>query len=83
MDRLVTEQRGVQDPEGKLAIWLEIERLYLDQVWDMFIPTGAIERTLWHNYMINFRPHGIASDFSCYGDAKARSVWLDEGAPTT
>lgn len=83
MDRLVVAQRQEQDPEGKLELWRQIEARYLDQVWDIFWPTAAIQRTVWHNYLANFRPHGIANDFSCYGDGKARSVWLAEGAPTT
>jgi hypothetical protein len=30
--------------------------------------------------MVNFRPHGIGA-WTCYANAQARAVWLDEGAP--
>jgi hypothetical protein len=40
-----------------------------------------MQRIFYHNYIVNIRPHGIASTLSCYGDGKARAIWLDEGAP--
>ncbi len=83
MDRLVTAQRQETNEEAKLQIWKDIETRIFDQVWEVFFPGTGMNRIFWHNYMINFRPASVASVFSCYGDAKARSVWLDEGAPTT
>ena len=83
MDRLVTAQRQETNEEAKLQIWKDIETRIFDQVWEVFFPGAGLNRIFWHNYMINFRPASVASVFSCYGDAKARSVWLDEGAPTT
>ncbi len=83
MDRLVTAQRQETNEEAKLEIWRDIEERIFDQVWEVFFPGVGMNRIFWHNYMINFRPSSVASVFSCYGDAKARHVWLDEGAPTT
>ena len=83
MDDLVSKQRAEQNPEAQVELWKQIEERIFDQVWEVFMPGVAINRTFWHNYMINFRPHGIASVLSCYGDGKARSIWLDEGAPNT
>ncbi|MEZ4503886.1 MAG: ABC transporter substrate-binding protein [Dehalococcoidia bacterium] len=83
MDDLVTKQRAEQNPEAQTELWRQIEDRIFDQVWEVFFPGTAINRIFWHNYMVNFRPHGIASVLSCYGDGKARSIWLDEGAPNT
>jgi len=82
MDRLVTAQRGEADPDAQRELWREIEARILDQVWEVFFPTGIYGRGFWHNYMVNYRPHGIGS-YVCYGNAQARAVWLDEGAPGT
>ena len=83
MDRLVTAQRQESNEEAKVEIWREIETRIFDQVWEVFFPGTANRRTFWHNYLINLRPASVSATFSCYGDGKARSVWLDEGAPTT
>jgi peptide/nickel transport system substrate-binding protein len=80
MDRLVTAQRAELVPEAQKELWHQIEARIFDQVWDVFVPRGQISRGFWHNYMINYRPHGIGS-YVCYGNAQARSAWLDEGAP--
>ena len=83
MDRLVVAQRQEPNEEGKIELWREIEARIFDQVWEVFFPGASIRRTFWHNYLINLRPASVSATFSCYGDGKARNVWLDEGAPTT
>ena len=55
----------------------------LDQVWSVYYPTAVFQRAFYHNYVINMRPHAVSSTLSCYGDGKARAIWLDEGAPQT
>jgi ABC-type transport system substrate-binding protein len=82
MDRLVVAQRKEQKLEAKKELWLQIEARIYDQVWNRFFPTSGIARTFWHNYVINVRPHGISGTLSCYGDGKARALWLDKGAPS-
>jgi peptide/nickel transport system substrate-binding protein len=81
MDRLVTAQRREQNPERQKELWLQAEARILDQVWGVYHPTSGYQRIFFHNYLINVRPHGIASTLSCYGDGKARATWLDAGAP--
>jgi ABC-type transport system substrate-binding protein len=80
MDRLVVAQRREQDKERQKALWKDIEARILDQLWNVFFPTSVFSRGFWHNYMVNYRPHGIGS-YVCYGNAMARAVWLDAGAP--
>jgi ABC-type transport system substrate-binding protein len=81
MDRLVTAQRREQNPERQKELWKQAEARMLDQVWSVYFPSAAYQRIFFHNYVINMRPHGIASTLSCYGDGKARAIWLDAGAP--
>ena len=81
MDKLVTDQRREQNPERQRELWLKAEERMLDQVWSVYYPIAAFQRIFYKNYVINMRPHGIASTLNCYGDAKARSIWLDEGSP--
>jgi len=81
MDRLVEAQRKEQDPEAQKEIWLDIWNRELDIVYDVFLPlSGGNGGSFWHNYVINWRPHGIGSS-TCYGNGQIRAVWLDEGAP--
>ncbi len=82
MDRLLEQQRAEPDPEAQLDLWRQIDEMVLDQVWDVFFPKdNTFRRELWHNYMVNFRPHGL-STYTCYANGQARAVWLDEGAPS-
>jgi hypothetical protein len=82
MDKLVTDQRREQNPERQREIWLKAEERMLDQVWSIYHPAAAFQRSFFHNYVINIRPHGIGAALNCYADGKARSIWLDAGAPT-
>ncbi len=81
MDRLVTAQRRETNPERQKELWQQAEDRIFDQVWQVYWCREAFQRTLWHNYVINIRPHGISGALNCYGDGKARSIWLDAGAP--
>jgi hypothetical protein len=80
MDRLLLAQRREKNPEAQKDLWKQIETRYFDEVWQVWFPIGVVARGFWHNYMLNFRPHGIGS-YTCYANAQARAVWLDEGAP--
>ena len=78
MDTLLERQRAATDLEEKKALWQQVwDRLH-DQVWDVFYPVG-LGRTAWHNYTLNYRPHGLMSGFVCYTSDQARAIWLDEG----
>jgi len=80
MDRLLKAQRGEIDPDAQKELWHQIEDRVFDQVWDVFFPETVFRRELFHNYMVNYRVHGIGN-FTCYANGQIRSVWLDEGAP--
>ena len=79
MDKLVVAQRGEANPEAQREIWTQIEARILDQVTTVFFPEIVFGRELFHNGMINYRRHGIGN-MTCYGNAQARAIWLDEGA---
>ncbi|PKN81164.1 MAG: hypothetical protein CVU47_07795 [Chloroflexi bacterium HGW-Chloroflexi-9] len=76
MDKLVSDQRVEADPVKKMELWREIEAKIYDQVWDVFTPTNFQRRGLFHNYVINFRQHGLGA-LTTYCTAQLRAVWLD------
>ncbi len=80
MDDLLVAQRREKNAEAQKEIWKKIEKRYFDEVWQVWYPINVLTRSFFHNYMINYRPHGIGS-YTCYANAQARAVWLDEGAP--
>ncbi|MEZ4501297.1 MAG: ABC transporter substrate-binding protein [Dehalococcoidia bacterium] len=81
MDSLVEQQRGEQNVEAQKEIWKKIWDRELDIVYDVFLPlSGGFGGSFFHNYVVNFRNHGIGSAV-CYANSQIRSVWLDEGAP--
>ncbi len=82
LDRMIEAQRGEPDEEARKDLWRQIWDRDLDQVYDVYLPYNAESRGIWHNYMLNYRPHGIGG-YSCYANGQARAVWLDEGAPGT
>ena len=83
MDRLLVAQRAESAPEAQRELWLQIEQRIFDQVWNVFFPAQMYVRDLWHNYVLNYRPHGISrSGMTCYLNGQARAMWVDEGAPT-
>ncbi len=81
MDRMLIAQRGETNPDAQKEIWQDIEDRIFDQVWDVFFPETAFRREIFHNYMVNYRVHGVGN-YTCYANAQARAVWLEEGAPS-
>lgn len=81
LDALIEAQRREPDDDARRDLWKQIWDIDLEQVYYMYLPENAARHSMWHNYMLNFRPHGLGG-FTCYGNGIARSVWLDEGAPT-
>ena len=51
-----------------------------DQVWDLWWPE-AHARSAWHNWVLNYRPHGLMENWVCYANQNITNMWLDEGAP--
>ncbi len=80
MDALLVAQRREKNPEAQKEIWKKIEKRYFDEVWQVWFPINVVARAFYHNYLVNFRPHGIGA-WTCYANAQARGIWLDEGAP--
>lgn len=80
LDQMIEAQRREPDEEARQDLWRQIWDRDLDQVYYMYLPENAARLSMWHNYLLNYRPHGLGG-FTCYGNGIARSVWLDEGAP--
>ena len=78
LDELLVGQRRETDLEAKKGIWRQVWEVIHDQVWDFWWPVGFAD-TAWHNWMINFRPHGWMGSWSCYASDQFRASWLDEG----
>ena len=78
LDELLVAQRREADPAAKKEIWQQVWDAIHDQVWDFWWPEGFAE-SAWHNYVLNFRPHGWMGSASCYTSNQFRSSWLDEG----
>jgi len=78
MDALLDEQRAESDPEARLEIWNKMFTIIHDQVWNFWWPE-SLTRTAFHNYVLNYRRHGITGTWGCYNADTIRSVWLDEG----
>ena len=78
MDALLDQQRAEADPEARKEIWFKMWDIIHDQVWNFWWPEG-LSRTAFHNYVLNYRRHGITGSWSCYNSDTFRSVWLDEG----
>ena len=80
MDKLLEGQRAETDPEAKKELWQQVWDMIHDQVWDVWYPVG-LSRTAWHNYVLNYRPHGLMGGFVCYTSSNVKTMWFDEGSP--
>jgi ABC-type transport system substrate-binding protein len=80
LDALLVAQRAEVDPEAKKQIWQQVWDRIHDQVYDFWWPE-ADGRRGWHNYMLNYRGHGLMGTYVCYVSGQARAIWLDEGTP--
>jgi len=80
LDDLLVKQRVEADPTAQRAVWQQIWDRIHDQVYQAWFPVG-FQRTVWHNYLLNYRTHGLIGGYNCYNSDVARSMWLDDGAP--
>ncbi len=78
LNALLEKQRAETDLEAKKETWQQVWDIIHDQVWNFWWPE-RLTRTAWHNYVLNYRRHGITGSWSCYNSDTIRSVWLDEG----
>ncbi len=79
LDALLAKQRAESNPAAQKEIWNQISTMIHDKVYQAWWPV-ALQRNAFHNYVLNYRAHGLAGPWTCYGNDQARSVWLDEGA---
>jgi hypothetical protein len=49
-------------------------------VYQAWFPEPLV-RVAWHNYVMNYRWHGLMGSYVCYTSDQARTIWLDDGAP--
>lgn len=80
LDKMLVAQRVETDEAAKKDIWLNISNRIHERVYQAWFPEPLI-RTAWHNYLMNFRPHGLTGSYVCYASDQARGLWLDDGAP--
>ncbi len=78
LDALLDQARAETDVEARREQWQGIWDIVHDQVWNFWWPE-RLRRTAWHNYVLNYRAHGINGTWSCYNSDTIRAVWLDEG----
>jgi len=80
LDSLLVAQRAETNVDAQKELWLQISEHVHDTVYQMWWPVG-FSRASWHNYVLNFRYHGLAGAWGCYSSEQARAIWLDDGAP--
>jgi peptide/nickel transport system substrate-binding protein len=78
LDALLAKQRAETNAAAQKEIWNQINTLIHDKVYQAWWPV-ALQRNSFHNYMINYRAHGLVGTVPCYAGAQLSSVWLDEG----
>ena len=79
MDKIVTAQRQERDPKKQKELWKQAEDRIYDQVWEAFTPVNLQRRGMFHNYVMNFRQHGLGA-LTTYCTAQLRAVWLDSAS---
>jgi peptide/nickel transport system substrate-binding protein len=80
LDVLLEKQRAATDLPAKKEIWQQVWDTIHDQVWDFWWPEAYL-RYAWHNYVLNYRPHGATGSTVCYISDLVQEMWLETGAP--
>ena len=80
LDALLVKQRGESNADAQKELWLQISDRIHDMVYQAWFPEPFI-RPAWHNYLLNYRQHGLIGTYQCYASDMGRIMWLDEGAP--
>jgi peptide/nickel transport system substrate-binding protein len=79
LDALLEKQRQETDPAAQKEVWQQVwDRLH-DQVYQVWLPE-ALTRIAWHNYMLNYRDHGLMGSYTCYSNDQARAIWLEDSS---
>jgi peptide/nickel transport system substrate-binding protein len=80
LDAMLEAQRAEADLDAKTEIWRQVWDRIHDQVYQAWFPEPLV-RVAWHNYVMNYRWHGLMGSYVCYTSDQARTIWLDDGAP--
>jgi len=80
LDDLLVKQRAETNAEAQKDLWLQISDRIHEKVYQAWFPEPFI-RPAWHNYLMNYRQHGLIGTYQCYASDMSRILWLDEGAP--
>ncbi|MFN8638539.1 MAG: ABC transporter substrate-binding protein [Dehalococcoidia bacterium] len=80
LDKLLDQQRRESNLESRKATWQKIWTTIHEQVWDLWWPEAHL-RSAWHNWVLNYRPHGLLDGWVCYANHNLSSMWLDKDAP--
>ena len=80
LDALLVKQRAETDPAAQKDLWMQVWNRIHDKVYQMWFPEPLI-RAVWHNYLLNYRQHGLMGTYQCYASDQSRALWIDEGAP--
>ena len=80
LDTMLENQRSEVDPAAQKEIWKQVFDRIHDKVYQAWFPEPLV-RVGWHNYMMNYRYHGLMGSYVCYTNDMARAIWLDDGAP--
>lgn len=78
MDNLLKAQRKEPNAAKRKDILVQIEKMILDQNWDIWWPQ-AWYRQAWTPSLKNFRPHGFMGTSTCYNCQQFQSVWISQG----
>jgi peptide/nickel transport system substrate-binding protein len=81
LDALLVAQRAESNPDAQRDLWMQVWDRIHDQVYQAWFPEPLV-RVGWHNYVMNFRWHGLVGSYTCYASTQAKELWLDDGAPT-
>jgi ABC-type transport system substrate-binding protein len=80
LDALLEKNRATTNVDDQKVVWKDIFDRIHDQVYQAWFPEPLV-RVAWHNYVMNYRYHGLMGSYVCYASDQARSVWIDDGAP--
>jgi len=80
LDTMLVNQRAATDQAEKEEIWQQIYDRIHNMVYQAWFPE-AQNRSVWHNYFLNYREHGWAGSYTCYAGDQSRAMWLDDGSP--
>jgi hypothetical protein len=70
LDDLLVKQRAETNPDAQKDLWMQFWDRIHDMVYQAWFPEPLI-RTAWHNYVLNFRYHGMVGRTCATRDAGA------------